>query len=77
MTISVPTEKGKPMAERKRCCCNCGNNIRTESILMPGLIQCHCAIDNHWISYALSFSDWCRHWKKDRKFDGERKKYEG
>lgn len=61
------------MAERKRCCCNCGNNIRTESIKIPGIIQCHCAIDNHWISYGMSLSDWCHRWKKDRKWDGERK----
>lgn len=65
-------EKGKTMPERKRCCCNCGNNIRTESIIIPGLIQCHCAIDNHWISYGMSLSDWCHRWKKDRKWDGER-----
>ena len=73
MTISAPTEKGKTMAERKRCCCNCGNNIRTEDIKFPGVIQNHCAIDNHRIGYIECFEGWCRRWKKDRKWDGERK----
>lgn len=56
------------MTERKRCCCNCGNNIRQGEI---GYIQCHCAIDGHRIGYLESFDGWCRRWKRDRKWDNE------
>lgn len=50
------------MAERKRVCCNCGNNIRTNK---DGLVECHCAIDGHRIGYVACFEHWCRKWKKD------------
>ena len=54
------------MADRKRVCCNCGNNIRTGE---NGNIVCHCAIDGHYIGYIECFDGWCRRWKKDRKWD--------
>ena len=52
--------------ERKRVCCNCGNNIRTGEL---GEKVCHCAIDGHYIGYIECFEGWCRRWKKDRKWD--------
>lgn len=69
-------EKGKKMRvyysggdkERKRCCCNCGNNIRQE--VAPAVIECHCQIDGHRIGYIQAFEGWCRRWKKDHTFDG-------
>lgn len=54
------------MAERKRVCCNCGNNIRTEED--NGDIHCDCAVDGHRIGYIECFEGWCRRWKKDRTF---------
>lgn len=62
---SAGVEKGETMAERKRFCVNCGNNIRTEDIKFPGIIQNHCAIDSHRIGYVECFEGWCRRWKKD------------
>ena len=56
--------------ERKRVCCNCGNNIRTED--EKGHIKCHCKIDGHYIGYVECFDGWCRRWRKDRKWDDER-----
>lgn len=58
------------MKERKRVCCNCGNNIRTPDEKYPGVIHNHCAIDGHRIGYIECFAHWCRRWKKDRKFEG-------
>ena len=58
------------MKERKRVCCNCGNNIRTGS---GANIECHCAIDNHYINYIKCFEGWCRRWKRDRKWDSKDK----
>lgn len=53
--------------ERKRACCNCGNNKRvtTES----GHCDCFCSIDGHYIGYNECFEGWCRRWRKDRKFE--------
>ena len=59
------------MADRKRFCCNCGNNIRTPD--KKGVIQCHCAIDGHRIGYIECMVGWCIRWKKERKWDEERK----
>lgn len=56
------------MKERKRVCCNCGNNIRTPD--EKGVIHCHCAIHGHRIGYVECFEHWCKRWKKDRKFEG-------
>lgn len=52
--------------ERKRCCCNCGNNIRYED---NGRIKCKCDIDGHYIGYVECFEGWCRRWRKDRKWE--------
>lgn len=48
--------------ERKRCCCNCGNNNRIGG-------ECYCEINGHYIGYVECFEGWCRRWKKDRKWD--------
>lgn len=56
------------MPDRKRCCCNCGNDIRTKD--EKGNVECHCAIDGHRIGYIETFEGWCRRWKKDHTFDG-------
>lgn len=53
--------------DKRRVCCNCGNNIRKEEA--SGRIQCYCAIDGHRIGYVACFEHWCRRWKKDRKWD--------
>lgn len=52
--------------ERKRVCCNCGNNERKETKYG---IECYCSIDGHKIGYIACFEHWCKRWKKDRKWD--------
>ena len=47
------------MADRKRCCCNCGNDICTKD--EKGVVHCHCAIDGHRIGYVECFE----HFPKD------------
>ena len=54
--------------ERKRVCCNCGNNKRIEE---PDGINCYCSIDGHRIGYIECFEHWCRRWKKDRTWDND------
>ena len=54
--------------ERKRVCCNCGNNIRIRND-KDNFVRCECAIDGHYIGYIECFEHWCRRWKKDRKWD--------
>lgn len=49
--------------ERKRCCCNCGHNIRRK--VKPYVIECFCEIDGHRIGYIETFEGWCRKWKGD------------
>ena len=36
--------------ERKRVCCNCGNNIRIRDD-KDNFVRCECAIDGHRIGY--------------------------
>lgn len=62
--IGIMGSAGK---ERKRACCNCGNNKRvtTES----GHCDCFCSIDGHYIGYIECFEGWCRRWRKDRKYE--------
>lgn len=55
------------MGERKRVCCNCGNNIRTADDM--GYITCHCQIDGHYISYVQCFEGWCSHWRKEKRHE--------
>lgn len=55
------------MADRKRCCCNCGNDIRTKDA-KTGVVECHCAIDGHRIGYVECFEHWCRRWKTNMKW---------
>ena len=47
---------------RKRCCCNCRHNTRSEK--MDG--DNHCEIDGEYIGYIQCFEGWCRHWAKDK-----------
>lgn len=56
--------------ERKRVCCNCGNNQRIKD--KHGHVRCECAIDGHYIGYVECFEHWCRRWKKERKWDDDR-----
>ena len=53
--------------ERKRVCCNCGNNKRIAD--ESGRIRCECAIDGHYIGYVECMEGWCRRWKKERKWE--------
>lgn len=48
--------------ERKRCCCNCGRNIR-QGTEKYGIV-CKCEIDGHYIGYIENFEGWCRRWTK-------------
>lgn len=54
------------MADRKRCCCNCGNCERVRNGLTT---DNRCKIDGHWIDYIDTFEGWCKHWCKDHTFD--------
>ena len=64
----VKKQRRMIMVDRKRCCCNCGRNIRHE--VAPHGIECYCEIDGHRIGYIECFEGWCRRWKKDHTFDG-------
>ena len=64
----VKKQRRMVMADRKRCCCNCGRNIRHE--VAPYGIECYCEIDGHYIGYIECFEGWCRRWKKSHTFDG-------
>lgn len=56
--------------ERKRVCCNCGNNMRIKD--SNGMVcENRCSIDNHRISYTACFEHWCNHWCKEKKEKGE------
>ena len=55
--------------EKKRVCCNCGNNIRLQT--SQGIIT-KCSIDNHMIGYAECFEHWCNRWRKN-KYEPRRK----
>lgn len=52
------------MRERKRCCCNCNHDIRTEG--KDGIIVCNCDVDNHYIGYVECFEGWCKRWASDK-----------
>ena len=49
---------------KKRCCCNCGNNLRIQDPQNFAAIQTRCAVDHHYISYTENFEGWCHHWRK-------------
>nr|DAR17729.1 MAG TPA: hypothetical protein [Caudoviricetes sp.] len=50
--------------DRKRVCCNCDHNIRSNS----SEITCSCELDGHRIGYAECMHGWCRRWKKETKW---------
>lgn len=55
---------------KKRCCCNCGHDIRVPKENEPDMVAFNkCEIDGHRIGYVDCFEHWCRRWCKDRKFD--------
>ena len=47
----------------RRCCGSCGNR---EFI---GNCNSKCLIDNHHIGYLDCDFNWCRRWKRDRRWD--------
>lgn len=49
--------------ENGKVCCNCRHNIRIPKQIY---IECHCAIDNHYIGYTECMLGWCRHWSKNK-----------
>lgn len=50
-----------------KVCCNCGNCERRPE---RGGIETYCAIDNHRIGYVECFTQKCKHWKRETKWDG-------
>lgn len=56
--------------QRKRVCCNCGNNIRVKNEHNI-MVDNYCDIDKHIIRYVDCFEHWCPHWRKERKQDNE------
>ena len=60
----METVKAEEPEIRKRCCCNCGNNIRVKDD--KGMVDHNeCAIDGHYIGYLECFVDWCRRLRKE------------
>jgi hypothetical protein len=51
-----------------KVCCSCGHNIRIHKI---NGIKCICDIDNHYIGDVECMTGWCKHWKRDRKWEKE------
>ena len=52
------------MQDRKRVCCNCGNNKRIPR--ENGMIDHNeCVIDGHRIDYIECMTGWCRRWRKN------------
>ena len=47
----------------ERVCCSCGHNIKDDKDRRI------CEIDTHYIGYLECFDNWCKHWKRDRKWD--------
>ena len=59
------TLNNNPPQDRKRVCCNCGNNKRIRD--GKGMVTHNeCAIDGHYIGYAECFEGWCNRWRKAR-----------
>lgn len=57
------------MTKRKRCCCNCGHNLRIPDKREPLLVDHNeCEIDGHYIGYVECFTGWCKRWKKEDKW---------
>ena len=59
--IVVDKETGP---ERKRACINCGRR----DLCGAGS---RCRFDGHYIRYADTWDEWCRHWCKDKRTLGE------
>ena len=59
------TLDNNPPPDRKRVCCNCGNNKRIAD--ESGGISNKCAIDGHYIGYVEYFEGWCNRWRKEAK----------
>ena len=52
-------------ARSNRCCGNCGNRDHT----LTKLGAFACKVDGHRVGYLDCSLFWCRHWKRNRKFD--------
>ena len=63
MEFTLEIDNNTPK-EKKRVCCNCGNNIRSGEM---SNIQCHCKIDGHYIGYISCFEHWCNRWRKEKR----------
>lgn len=50
-----------------RRCANCGHRAKDD-----GSFSFYCDIDKHYISYVDYDMYWCRRWKRDGKWDGEK-----
>ena len=46
--------------ENGKVCCNCRHNIRNQNK------DCYCEVDGHYIGYIECFTNWCRHWSKEK-----------
>ena len=69
--ISVPAS---PSDYKKRCCCNCGHDIRVPCKDNPNMVDHNeCEIDGHYIGYLDCFEHWCNRWCKDKKFKDDDK----
>ena len=62
MDFTIVEDKN-PQPERKRVCCNCGNNNRIKD--SDGMVmRCECAVHGHLITYIQCFEGWCNRWRK-------------
>lgn len=50
--------------DRRRACINCGRR----DLWGAGS---RCGYDGHYIGYVSEWTDWCRHWCKDKRKPGE------
>jgi len=50
--------------DRRRACINCGRR----DLWGAGS---RCGYDGHYIGYVKEWTDWCRHWCKDKRKPGE------
>ena len=53
--------------ENVKVCCNCRHCIRVGKA--GSHIECHCDIDNRYLSYIAVMTHWCRRWARDKSWD--------
>jgi hypothetical protein len=49
--------------ENGKVCCNCRHNIR---IGENASIECHCDIDNSYLTYVTVMTHCCKHWSREK-----------